>query len=66
MFVPATLLATPFATISEMFSFVGLDPLLIWIVAAFFVLAFIAWLSVRFVPNDYVAIVDEPSALVRQ
>ena len=60
MLTPTTIQAGPIASaISDMFSFVGVDPLLLWIVAILVVLLFIAWLSVRFVSNDYVAIVEK-------
>ena len=59
MFTLHTLFATSFGfAINDIFS-LGIDPVLIWIVAILLVLMFVAWMSVRFVSNDYVAIVEK-------
>ena len=36
-----------------------IDPVIVVAVAALFLLLFVCWLCVRFVPNDYVAIVEK-------
>ncbi|HEY2759148.1 MAG TPA: hypothetical protein VGI75_00355 [Pirellulales bacterium] len=52
----STILGVSFVTaISNLIPSCGIDPLLVWIAAVAPALLFIAWISVHFVSNDYVA-----------
>jgi hypothetical protein len=56
MFMLSTILGVSFVTaISNLIPSCGIDPLLVWIAAVAPALLFIAWISVHFVSNDYVA-----------